>query len=180
MQPFGLLYPYSNKFPHSSPEAPRIMQMRETSTSEGGNYYQILLAISNLRKSARIFYMPQSWDMGRILLIPLRRKAHWGFSGHPKNPTVSAGFEPANSGSSGSTECKAVYIWQQRSLASTPIRTPNRPYCSLVSRQTMLPQLPEPLTWFLQHLSNTRLRKCNPNFIIFVTPNLCLLYGGRN
>jgi hypothetical protein len=25
-------------FPHSSPEAPRIMQMRKTSTSEGGNY----------------------------------------------------------------------------------------------------------------------------------------------
>ena len=34
-----------NKFPHSSPEAPRIIQMRENSTSEGGNYYQwILLA----------------------------------------------------------------------------------------------------------------------------------------
>jgi len=29
-----------NKFPHSSPEAPRIIQIRETSTSEGGNYYQ--------------------------------------------------------------------------------------------------------------------------------------------
>ena len=29
-----------NKFPHSSPEAPRTIQMRETSTSEGGNYYQ--------------------------------------------------------------------------------------------------------------------------------------------
>ena len=25
--------------PHSSPEAPRIIQMRKTSTSEGGNYY---------------------------------------------------------------------------------------------------------------------------------------------
>ena len=25
-----------NKFPHSSPEAPRIIQMRETSTIEGG------------------------------------------------------------------------------------------------------------------------------------------------
>ena len=44
-----------NKFLHSSPEAPRNVQMRETSTSEGGNYYQILLANSNLRKSARIF-----------------------------------------------------------------------------------------------------------------------------
>jgi len=29
-----------NNFPHSSPEAPRIIQMRETSTNEGGNYYQ--------------------------------------------------------------------------------------------------------------------------------------------
>ena len=29
-----------NKFPHSSPEAPRIIQMRESSTSEGGNYDQ--------------------------------------------------------------------------------------------------------------------------------------------
>ena len=75
--------------------------MRETSTSEGGNYYQILLANSNLRKSARIFYMLQSWDMGHIILLPLRRKAYWGFSGHPKNPTASAEFEPANSSSSG-------------------------------------------------------------------------------
>ena len=34
-----------NDFPLSSPEAPRIIQMRETSTSEGGNYYhRILLA----------------------------------------------------------------------------------------------------------------------------------------
>jgi len=29
-----------NKFPHSSPEVPCIIQMHETSTSEGGNYYQ--------------------------------------------------------------------------------------------------------------------------------------------
>ena len=28
-----------NKFPNSSPEAPRIIQMRETSNSEGGKYY---------------------------------------------------------------------------------------------------------------------------------------------
>ena len=40
LRPFDLLYSYPNKFPHSSPEAPRIIQMRETSTSEGGNYYQ--------------------------------------------------------------------------------------------------------------------------------------------
>ena len=46
-------------------------------------------------------YKPQSWDMGHIILLPLRRKVYWGFSGGPKNPTASAGFEPANSGSSG-------------------------------------------------------------------------------
>jgi hypothetical protein len=34
----GLLYSCPNKFQHSSPEAPRIIHMRETSTSEGGNY----------------------------------------------------------------------------------------------------------------------------------------------
>ena len=48
-----------------------------------------------------VFNMPQTWDMGHIILLPLRRKAYWGFSGRPKNPTASAGFEPANSGSSG-------------------------------------------------------------------------------
>jgi hypothetical protein len=85
----GLLYSCPNtKFPHSSPEAPRIMRMRETSTSEGGNYPppQFCQRILILKISAVIFYMPQSWDMGHIILLPFRRKA---------------GFEPANSGSSG-------------------------------------------------------------------------------
>ena len=41
--------------------------------------------------------MPHSWNMGQILLIPLWRKACWGFL-RPKNPTASAGFEPANLG----------------------------------------------------------------------------------
>ena len=35
-------------------------------------------------------------DMGPKALIPLLRKACWGFF-RPKNPTASAGFEPANS-----------------------------------------------------------------------------------
>jgi len=33
--------------------------------------------------------------MGPTALLPLRRKAYWGFF-RPKNPTASAGFEPAN------------------------------------------------------------------------------------
>ena len=44
------------------------------------------------------FYMPQSWDMGQILSLPLRSKACGGFFRCQKNPTTSAGFEPANSG----------------------------------------------------------------------------------
>jgi hypothetical protein len=34
-------------------------------------------------------------DMGQTALLPLRRKACWGFF-RPKNPMASAGFEPAN------------------------------------------------------------------------------------
>jgi hypothetical protein len=41
------------------------------------------------------FYMPQSCDMGPTALLPLLRKACWGFF-RPKNQT--AGFEPANLG----------------------------------------------------------------------------------
>jgi hypothetical protein len=41
-------------------------------------------------------------DMGQTVLLPLRRKACWGFF-RPKNPTASAGFEPANSGTKAST-----------------------------------------------------------------------------
>ena len=43
--------------------------------------------------------MPQIYDMGPALL-PLRRKACWGIF-RPKNPTASAGFEPANLGTKG-------------------------------------------------------------------------------
>jgi hypothetical protein len=39
-------------------------------------------------------------DMGQTALLPLRRKACWGFF-RPKNPTVSAGFLPANLGTKG-------------------------------------------------------------------------------
>ena len=39
--------------------------------------------------------MPQIYDMGPTALLPLRRKAYRGFF-RPKNPTASAGFEPAN------------------------------------------------------------------------------------
>ena len=44
--------------------------------------------------------MPQTWDMGQIILLPLQRKARWGFL-RLKNPTASAGFEPADLGARG-------------------------------------------------------------------------------
>jgi hypothetical protein len=53
------------------------MQMRVTSTSEGGIYspnFAIRAAISG--KTDGIFDMPQSWNMGHIILLPFRRKAY--------------------------------------------------------------------------------------------------------
>jgi hypothetical protein len=44
------------------------------------------------------FYMPQSCDMGQTALLPLRRIWHAEDFIRPKNPTASAGFEPANLG----------------------------------------------------------------------------------
>ena len=44
--------------------------------------------------------MQQIYDMRPTALLPLRRKACWGFF-RPKNPTTSAGFEPANLGTKG-------------------------------------------------------------------------------
>ena len=65
-----------NEFLHSSPEAPHTTQARETSASEGRNYYQRNLASkSGIYESTRFFYTPQNWDMGQILSLPLRRKA---------------------------------------------------------------------------------------------------------
>jgi hypothetical protein len=54
------------------------MQMRETSTSEGGIYSlpPILPLEPQFLKIDGFFHMPQSWDMGRIILLPLRRKAY--------------------------------------------------------------------------------------------------------
>jgi hypothetical protein len=45
--------------------------------------------------------MPQTCDdMGQMALLPLRRKACWGFF-RPKNPAASVVCEPANLGTKG-------------------------------------------------------------------------------
>ena len=40
--------------------------------------------IRNSRKFTRFFYMPQSWDMGHIILLLLRRKTYRGFFRTPE------------------------------------------------------------------------------------------------
>jgi hypothetical protein len=44
--------------------------------------------ISQFSKRAGLFYMPQSWDMGQIILLPLWRKGCYGFF----QPEKSDGF----------------------------------------------------------------------------------------
>jgi hypothetical protein len=55
---------------------------------------------SEFHASLGIFYMPQIYNMGQTALLPLRRKSAEDFFA-PKNPTASAGFEPANLGTKG-------------------------------------------------------------------------------
>jgi hypothetical protein len=47
-----------------------------------------------IHEITRFFYMPQSWDMGRIFYFPSEGRHAWGFLPHRKNPTASAGIEP--------------------------------------------------------------------------------------
>jgi hypothetical protein len=77
----------------------------ETSTSERRNLWA-RNGPSNLAQqcdsdvTVGIFYMPQICDMGQTALLPLRRKACWGFF-RPKNRTGLPGFETANLGTRG-------------------------------------------------------------------------------
>jgi hypothetical protein len=54
---------------------------------------------SEFHATLGIFYMPQIYDMGQKALLPLRSRAEDFFA--LKNPTASAGFEPANLGTKG-------------------------------------------------------------------------------
>ena len=60
----------------------------------------VILPKWRLPRHLGIFYMPQIYDMGPTALLSLRRKTCWGFF-VLKNPTASAGFEPANLGTKG-------------------------------------------------------------------------------
>ena len=102
LRPFGLLYSYPQQVPASiSRDATHHTDARDLYQRRRELLPMNFASKSVIHERTRFFYMPQSWDMGHILLLPLRRKAFRGFSGRSKNPMASAGFEPANSGSSG-------------------------------------------------------------------------------
>ena len=55
----------------------------------------VILPKFRLLRKCRDLLLAAIYDMGPTALLPLRRKACRGFF-RPKNPTASAGFEPAN------------------------------------------------------------------------------------
>jgi hypothetical protein len=67
------------EFTPSSPEALHTKQAWALSASEGANYIRNLASKSVIFRRTRFFYMPQNWDMGQIILLPLWRKACCGF-----------------------------------------------------------------------------------------------------
>ena len=64
--------------------------------------------------------------MGPTALFPLRRKACWGFL-RPKNPTASAGCEPANLGTKGQHATSRPPKPQMRTLKSSEMMQTSRP-----------------------------------------------------
>jgi len=86
--------------------------------------------------------MPQIYDMGPTALLPLRRKACWGFF-RPKNPTALARFEPANLGAKGQH--------------ATP--RPPKPFTHTICTQNQFT--------FIQHSSH-RFHSVFPNEIVMV------------
>jgi hypothetical protein len=73
------------------------------------------------------FNLPQSCDRGQTALLSLRRKACWGFL-HPKNPTASAGFEPAILGTRGQqanhSRTQHTHYGSSGRVISPPLRPP--------------------------------------------------------
>jgi len=77
--------------------SPRVSQRESTQRRK------VELWARNIRKfclnaDCRVTF--RDYDMGPTALLPLRRKACWGFF-LPKNPKASAGCEPANLGTKG-------------------------------------------------------------------------------
>jgi hypothetical protein len=85
-------YPILWKFPLAPPGAPTSTTMRETSSREKGNYGREITGNfadnGDFHAVVGIFYMLQICDMRETALLPLRRKACWGFF----RPEKSDGF----------------------------------------------------------------------------------------
>ena len=86
----------------------RCLHIRHDARDPGGGRWNcgreccpVIIAKLRLPRHIGIFYMPQIYDMGPTALLPLQRKACWGFFFALKNPTALAGFEPVNFGTKG-------------------------------------------------------------------------------
>ena len=92
----------------------------------GGEIVRNFCLNSDFHLNLGIFYVPQIYDMGTTALIPLRRKACWGFF-HPKTPTVSVEFEPTILGTKGQhathrpPKSPCTYYWNRISFRSVII-----------------------------------------------------------
>jgi len=79
---------------HFSRQMPLSAMTREILAVKGGTVARKMSGSnfclnSDFHANLGIFYMPQIYDMGPTALLPLWRKACWGFF-RPKNPTASA------------------------------------------------------------------------------------------
>ena len=106
-QPAGLLLkPYSQTF-----QLPGVFHVttRDSSTLRWNYWAKVATSMPLLG----IFHMPQICDMGQTALLPSRpegRRAEDFFA--LKNPTASAGFQPANLGTKG----QHATSWQPKPL----------------------------------------------------------------
>jgi hypothetical protein len=92
--------------PTSATRCPRPTDAFRTLAAEAGNTMSGNRPVNSAKNvdfhvHFGIFYMPQICDMGTTALLPFRRKACLRIFSALKNPTASAGFEPANLGTRG-------------------------------------------------------------------------------
>jgi hypothetical protein len=85
-------------FRHKRPSAPEATLANPA--AEGGTMGEKFCRKWRLPRHFWVLLHAVKHDMGQTALLPLRRKACWGFF-RPKNPTASAVFEPANLGTKG-------------------------------------------------------------------------------
>ena len=83
VRPFVFLPPTSSRI-HLQRRHASYRRARPLPAKAGTITNEFRQQIRNSRKFTRFFYMPQSWDMGHVILLPLRRKAYWGFFRTPE------------------------------------------------------------------------------------------------